>query len=150
MSLSNPICDVSQNLNYFPSRVIAADQAGNAVASQDITLITASAVTTTQTAADQTNYTGRGLIVVLDMTTVGTGSVTLTIQGKDAASVKYYTLLSGAAVTTNSTNVYYVYPGAPVTANVSASYPLPHTWTVKVTANNANSTSYTVGASVIL
>ena len=33
------------------------------------------------------------------------------IQGKDAASGKYYTLLVGAAVTTISTNVYTVYPG---------------------------------------
>lgn len=116
----------------------------------DITLITASASTTTKTSADQINTDGRGVIVVLDMTTVGTGSVTLTIQGKDVASGKYYTLLSGAAVTTNSTNVYTVYPGAPATANVSANSPLPRTWRVNVTANNANATTYTVGASVLV
>jgi hypothetical protein len=113
-------------------------------------LITASGATTSQTGADQTNYNGRGLIVVLDMTVVGTGSVTLTIQGKDAASGKYYTLLAGAAVVTNSTNVYTVYPGAPATANVSANSPLPRTWRLITTANNANATSYVVGASVIL
>jgi hypothetical protein len=113
-------------------------------------LITAAGATTSQTGADQTNYNGRGIQVVLDMTTVGTGSVTLTIQGKDAASGKYYTLLAGAAVTTNSTNVYTVYPGAPTTANVSASVPLPRVWRVITTANNANATTYTVGASVLL
>lgn len=112
--------------------------------------ITAVGVTTTQTGADQTNYNGRGLHVVLDMTTVGTGSVTLTIQGKDATSGKYYTLLAGAAVVTNSTNVYKVYPGLPATANVSANDLLPRTWRILVTANNANATTYTVGASVIL
>lgn len=113
-------------------------------------LITATAATTSQTGADQTNYNGRGLQVVLDMTTVGTGSVTITIQGKDAASGKYYTLLVGAAVVTNSTNVYTVYPGAPTTANVSAAFPLPRTWRVITTANNANAATYTVGASVIV
>ena len=112
-------------------------------------LITATGATTSQTGADQLNNTGRGLIVVLDMTTVGTGSVTLTIQGKDTASGKYYTLLAGAAVVANSTNVYTVYPGVAATANVSANSPLPRTWRVITTANNANPCTYTVGASVI-
>lgn len=113
-------------------------------------LINAAAVTTSQTGADQINTNGRGLIVVLNMATVGTGSVTLTIQGKDVVSGQYYTLLAGAAVTTNSVNVYTVYPGAPATANVSANSPLPRTWRVITTANNANATTYTVGASVIV
>jgi len=112
-------------------------------------LITASAATTSQTGADQTNQTGRGIKVVLDMTSAGTGSVTLTIQGKDAASGKYYPLLAGAAVTTNSTNVYTVYPGAPAAANVSANDSLPRVWRVITTANNANGTTYTVGASIL-
>lgn len=113
-------------------------------------LITATGATTTQTGTDQNNINARGLIVVLDMTNVGTGSVTLTIQGKDNASGKYYTLLVGAAVASNSTNVYTVYPGAPATANVSANSPLPKTWRVLATANNANATTYTVGASLIV
>lgn len=111
-------------------------------------LITAAGATTSQTGADQTNREGRCVTVILDMTTVGTGSVTLTIQGKDAASGKYYTLLAGAAVTTNSTNPYWVCPGAATTANVSAALPLPRTWRVITTANNANATTYKVGASV--
>lgn len=113
-------------------------------------LITAAGATTTQTSADQTNYNGRGVRVVLDMTTVGTGSVTLTIQGKDAASGKYYTLLAGAAVITDVTNAYEVYPGVTATANVSASTALPRVWRIVTTANNANPSTYTVGASVIV
>ena len=116
----------------------------------DVTLITASGATTTQTGTDQTNDGCRGVKVVLDMTVVGTGSVTLTIQGKDAASGKYYTLLAGAAVTTNVTNVYTVYPGLTAAANVTASDVLPHTWRVITTANNANPCTYTVGASTLL
>lgn len=113
-------------------------------------LITAVGATTSQTGADQVNYNDRGVKVVLDMTNAGTGSVTLTIQGKDAASGKYCTLLAGAAVVANSTNVYEVYPGITAAANSSASLTLPRTWRVITTANNANATSYTVGASVIV
>lgn len=113
-------------------------------------LINAAAATTTQTGADLINQNARGVKVVLNMATIGTGSVTLTIQGKDAASGQYYTLLAGVAVVVNSVNVYEVYPGIPAVANVAASAALPRTWRVLVTANNANATTYTVGASVIL
>lgn len=114
----------------------------------NITLLASAAHTTTQTASDQTNYNGRGVTVVLDVTNAGTGSITLEIDGKDPVSGKYFALLTGAAVTSNSTNVYTVYPGATVTANVSASTFLPRTWRVVVTANNANSITYSVGAIV--
>lgn len=113
-------------------------------------LISAAGATTSLTGDDWVNADKRGAKVVLDMTAVGTGSVTLTIQGKDAVSGKYYTLLAGAAVTTNSTNVYEVYPGVTAVANVSASTALPRTWRVSVTANNANPTTYTVGASILV
>lgn len=112
-------------------------------------LLVAAARTTTFTSSDLVNRNGRGLRVVLDMTTVGTASVTVTINGKDPVSGKYYLLLSGAAVITNSTNVYQLFPGAPVTTNVSANTQLPQTYQVVVTANNANAATYTVSADVL-
>lgn len=111
----------------------------------DVTELNAVGRTTTYTGADATSPNHAGIKVVLDMTAAGTGSVTLTIQGKDVASGKYYTLLAGAAVTTISTNVYTVYPGLPATANVSANDRLPRTFRILVTANNVNATTYTVG-----
>jgi hypothetical protein len=117
--------------------------------SSDLTVLASAAQTTTQTQADQTNNTARGIIAVLDMTTIGTGSVTLEIDGKDIASGKYYALLTGAAVVSNSTNVYTCFPGATAAANVTANAMLPHTWRIKVTANNANSATYSVGASLL-
>ncbi len=116
----------------------------------NITVLASAARTTTQTQADQTNYNHRGIVAVLDMTTVGTGSVTLEIDGKDPVSGKYYAILTGAAVTTNVTNTYTIYPGNTVATNVSASTVLPRTWRIKVTANNANSATYSVGAMLIL
>jgi hypothetical protein len=112
----------------------------------EVTVLASAARTTTQTQADQTNQGAAGIVVILNMTVVGTGSVTLTIQGKDPVSGSYYTLLAGAAVTTNSTNVYRVYPGLTAAANAVASDNLPRTWRVLVTANNANSATYSVGA----
>lgn len=115
----------------------------------NITVLTSGARTTTQTSSDLTNYNSKGLKVVLDMTNVGTGNVTLTINGKDSISGKYYPILTGAAVSTNSTNVYTVYPGVTVAANAAVSDVIPRTYQVVVTANNANSATYSVGASVI-
>lgn len=116
----------------------------------DLSILASGARTTTQTGTDQTNYNHRGIHVVLDMTTVGTGSVTLSIEGKDVVSGKYYAILTGAAVTTNSTNVYKIYPGLTGAANATASDILPRTFRITVTANNANSATYSVGASLIL
>jgi hypothetical protein len=117
---------------------------------EDVTFLTSASRTTTQTQADQVNYNWRGIKVVLDMTVVGTGSVTLTIQGKDAISGKYFTLLAGAAVVGNSTNIYTVFPGAPVTTNVSANDFVPRTFRLLVTANNANAATYSVGYSLVV
>lgn len=112
--------------------------------------INAVAATTTKNGDDLYSAGYRGVKVVLDMTTVGTGSVTLTIQGKDLASGKYYTLLAGAAVITDSMNVYTVFPGAPATGNVSANDQLPQMFRVIVTANNGNATSYTIGVNLLV
>lgn len=88
--------------------------------------------------------------MVLDATVPGTGSVTLTIQGKDQVSGEYYTLLAGAAVTTDSTNVYKVYPGLVVAANAAANDILTATFRILVTHNNANAMTYSVGASLVV
>jgi hypothetical protein len=111
----------------------------------DVTLLASAARTTTQTSADITTYNAVGIHVVLDMTVVGTGSVTVSINGKDSVSGKFYTILAGAAVITNSTNVYRIFPGATVTANVSANDHLPRVIQIVVTANNANAATYSVG-----
>lgn len=117
--------------------------------SRDLRLIESGSFTATQNTVDQRNENFRGVIVVLDVTTVGTGSATITIQGKDQISGKYYDILTGAAVTTNSTNVYKVYPGLTVAANAVASDLIPHQWRVKVTHNNANAMTYTLGACLV-
>lgn len=115
----------------------------------DLTLIASAAFTTTQTTADLANFAGSGIRVVLDVTVAGTGSVTLEIDAKDVASGKYVALLTGVAVTTISTNVYVIHPALTAATNAIAKDVLPHTWRVRVTANNANSVTYSVGASYL-
>lgn len=116
----------------------------------DATFLASAARTATQTSADLLNYNAKGINVILDMTVAGSGSVTLTINAKDPTSGKYYPILAGAAVVSNSTNVYSIYPGGSVTSNVSANAALPRTFQIVVTANNANSMTYSVGYSLIL
>ena len=111
----------------------------------DATFLASAARTTTQTSADITTYNTRGITVILDMTVVGTGSVTVTINGKDPASGKYYNLLTGAAVVTNSTNVYRIQEALAAAANKDVGAILPRVIQIVVTANNANSATYSVG-----
>lgn len=113
------------------------------------TWLPSGARTTTQTSPDFVSQGCNAVHVVLDVTVSSASpSVTVTINGKDTASGKYYLLLSGAAVTTSVTNVYKVGTGLPVTGNVSANDMLPEVFQVVVTANNSNSGTYSVGVNL--
>ena len=106
--------------------------------------------TATVTGPDITNNGGhRGVKVVVQTTAIGTGSITVSIQSKDRASGTYVTLLAGVAITTNTTNLYTVFPGATVTANVSANDCIGEIFRVVATANNGNAATYTVGWSTL-
>ena len=60
---------------------------------------------------DITNSCHRGCHVIIDVTAISaTPSVVPTIQGKDATSGKYYTLLAGSAITGTGTTILKVYP----------------------------------------
>jgi hypothetical protein len=107
-------------------------------------LLASEARTTTQTTADQTNYNGRGIHVILDVTAItDTPSIVLKIEGKSASGI-YYTLLEGAAVTGVSKNIYKVMPWAANVANVSAADLLPRTWRIVITHSDADSITYSL------
>mgnify|MGYP001600632907 CR=1 FL=1 len=117
----------------------------------DATILASAARTATTVSADQTNYSGRGLHLVFDITAVpGADTVTLTIQGKDALSGKYYTILAGAAQVATGTIVMRVYPGLVAAANLVANDVLPRTWRASIAHSAASSFTYSGGASVIL
>lgn len=92
--------------------------------------------TTSANGIDQTNFNGRGLKCTYDVTALTGTSTVLTIQGKDSASGKYYTLLATSSITGTGTSVFTVYPGLPAVANVVANDVLPRVWRV-ITTNTA-------------
>ena len=116
----------------------------------ELTVFTSAARTTTQTSADLVNFNGSALKVVVDVTVAGTGSITVAINGKSTLSGKYFPILTSAAITTNSTTVLTVAQGATAVANVTANDRVPRIFQVVVTANNANTITYSVDAQILV
>lgn len=105
--------------------------------------------TATVTGQDMSNTNFGCLTVILDITAVpGGDTVTLTIDGKDPASLKYYNLLTGSAEAGSATKTYSVCPGITAAANVSASAMVPATWRAKVTHSAGTSFTYSVGYNI--
>jgi hypothetical protein len=114
----------------------------------NITYFNVSNVSSTQTTSDQINYNHRGIKVYLYVTTIGSGSLVLTIFGKDQVSGQTYTLLASSAVTTNGLTVLTIYPGLTSAANSIANDVLPRTYRIQVTG--ASSSTFIVSGSLLL
>lgn len=98
----------------------------------------------------QDNPYCRGLQVIMDITAVTlTGTLTVTIDGQDPASGKWYNLLTSAALATVATTVLRVIPELVTAANLIASDVLPKTFRIVVTPANAVSMTYSVGATLL-
>ena len=123
----------------------------------NVTVINASAVTTTQTSADQVNYNARGLYIIVNVTTLTGTSPTLTpaLQGKDPVSVQYFQLGANAtAISATGKYVYYYSLNAPAAAGgvtASIAFQVPRTWNFVMTAGGTiTNATYTVAASYML
>lgn len=116
------------------------------------TILPSAARTATVIGADQKNDVHRGILVAVDVTAVPgvAPSLVVTIEGKDRESGKYFTLLTSAAITAVGTVLLRVYPGLTPVANLTASDLLPTFWRVSVAAGNANSATYSVGATLFI
>lgn len=92
----------------------------------------------------------RALRIVLDATAVtATPAVTTTIDTLDSTSGKWINLLTSAAVATVTTNVYTIGAGITAAANVSAAMALGDQIRVTCTHGDADSITYSVGATLI-
>lgn len=142
----------ASSLVVLETRAIGASTHERAFNNIDVSALTSLARTATTTVADQTNHNHRGIIVTLDATVNAgsAGSITLSINGKDVLSGKYYLMLAGVAVTTVGTSQYTIYPGLTTAANVTANGILPRTFQIVVTANNGNPVTYSVGYTLIV
>lgn len=108
------------------------------------TLIPSFAYTATVASNDQTNLTARGVTVVVNISSLTSGTNTCTIQGKDPVSGNYYTILASSALNSTGTTVLKVYPGITTGANAAVSDILPTTW--RLNCVGASSPSYTFSA----
>lgn len=116
-----------------------------------VTVLESAARTTSPSRVDLSNNHARGVIVVIDVTAVtATPSVTFTIEGKDPTSGQYFDILVSAAVTATGQTVLRVYPGLTAAANTIASDVLPLAWAVSAEHADADSITYSVGASLIV
>ena len=114
-------------------------------------VLASAARTATNTSGDFINVGCSGIDLIFDITAVpGTDTVTLTIQGKDPVSGKYYTLLAGAAQSGVATVRMRIYPGLTAVANVDANGILPSIWRVSIAHSAASSFTYSVGAHVVV
>ena len=92
-----------------------------------------------------------GCTVVLDIT-VAPGAETLTvfIEGKDATSGQYYTILSSSAKSAVSTTRLTVQPGGLNTNNVAVNDSLPDVYRVRVVHSASGSWTYSVNVVELL
>lgn len=138
----------SETQPYLFNGFTIEPQKSNTDTNASLTVLAAQG-TGTINSADQTNTNGRGLQVVINITAITAGSVTVTIQGKDIVSGVYYTLLVSAALATTGTTILNVYPGLTAAANTVANGTLPRTWRISSVVATGPVTA-TVGASVIV
>lgn len=114
------------------------------------TVFASAARTATATSDTYTMDGARGLHVVIDVTAVtSTPSVVPTIDAFDPLSAKWYTLLTGAAITATGTTVLKIYPGIAASANVAASDIVPETFRVVMTHADTDSITYSVAAHLV-
>lgn len=117
---------------------------------QDVTVFSSAARTATPTPFDGVNYDGKSLHLVIDCTAVTSSpSVVFTLQGKDAISGKFYTILASAAIVGTGTTVLRVGPGLTTAANLVANDVLPRSYRVIATHGNSDSITYSVGMSIV-
>lgn len=79
----------------------------------------------------------------------GAYSQTITIQGKDEASGKYYTILASAVHTDVSTRVLQVHPGEVASANLIAEALLPANIRISISHTTNNSITRTIGVQLV-
>lgn len=90
----------------------------------------------------------RGAFVFTDLTARATGTLTVSIEGYDFASAKWYTMLAGSTLSSVTTQLLVTYPGATTSANAVAQFPLPSKWRIKaVVATDA--VTFSVGVETV-
>lgn len=86
--------------------------------------------------------------IAIDITAIAGGSLTFTVEGKDPASGKYYTLLATAALAGTGTTILRIFPGATAVANLAANDIMPGIFRVKWVITTTPTATFTIGAAL--
>jgi hypothetical protein len=122
-------------------------------------VLSVTAVTTTQTSPNQFNGGARGAYIIVNVGTLtgSTPTLLLTANGIDLVSNKPYLLFTATAtIGAAGTTVYLIYPYTPAAltgTNITQAIgvPLPYVWNVVMTAGGTiTNATYTVAASYLL
>ena len=114
-----------------------------AIAEREIVLASAARTATVTVTLDTRG--AAGFYVYLDVTVDPSSAVlTMNIDGFDASANEAFTLLDGAAVNSVSFNVYKVWPGATVVANLAANEWLPDRVNIHIAVADSDSMTYSV------
>jgi len=114
----------------------------NAAIASMSTIRTAAASTATYTSSDITKTSEQQTHVIMVVSAVpGVVTLTMKIQGKDAAG-NYYDIIAGTASAATGTVVLKVGPGIATVANVAIGDMLPDVYRVVVTHSGAGSFTY--------
>jgi hypothetical protein len=122
------------------------------MANQHLMALALTNVTATTNGGDLQNLGGRYAHVVINITSItGTApTATFTVQGKDAISGSYYTILASTALNAAATTVLRIGPGLTAAANLVANDVMPPTFRVIMTAGGTiTDLDATVGVSLV-
>ena len=91
----------------------------------------------------------RGALAIIDFTVrTGTATLTVTIEGYDYVSGKWYTLIASTALAAVATTQLLTYPGATVVANQVGQWPLPSKFRVKAVVA-ADTATFSIGLETV-
>lgn len=95
-------------------------------------VVIAAGTTTTQSNVALTTYNARSMVIVVNVSAVSGGSITVTINGTTSSSY-VYPLLTSAALNTVAVTPLRIFPGSSPSANAVANDVVPRNVTVTVT-----------------
>jgi len=91
----------------------------------------------------------RGAMAIIDFTTrTGTATLTVTLEGYDFVSGKWYTLIASSALASVATTQLLTYPGATVVANSVGQWGVPSKFRVKAVVASDTAT-FSVGLELV-
>lgn len=138
----------AQDVYVIGSDAVAAPEAAP-VAS--VALLASEPRTEDTNSDDQINEHGQGLLLYINISDVGSGTITPQIQLKDSVSGNYRTIWAATtALATNGLHVYALSPGAGALSYTEfAPLLLGRTWRLRVLAVNANVCIYSASADTV-